>query len=239
MDGEKVYKFSAAGIEKRLYITRHPPAHARAYLCPGIAFEYIFAAESYQFHVFGNARLRGAPKVDDIGLVPNFVILYPALKMLRQRPQEIPPCGLDLLSVIERDVPDRGGVRKVFHINRISKSDIKPRADSAAYEVVDDAVEPLEIVDPLLGLATVPARLASRPFYPRLFKFIVGLFRIEDFSVEAFKAYAQRRPSYIFRPGIFYSTDFDKGIRSFQGDIQQECKCKEGCRKFMFIIHTR
>ena len=144
-----------------------------------------------EFCVLLGVGLFGLPERQVVALVPDFKLVYPPLEMPCERADIVFPRLQTFFPVIERDVPDAGGVGEIVHVKRIAVSDVKPGLNPPRAQVVYDGVEPREIVFALLRFSARPAGLAPGEFQPGLRDFVVDLFGVEDFSVEALEAYPE------------------------------------------------
>ena len=98
------------------------------------------------------------------------------------------PCRL-LRFVADRHTADRAeDFFCLFVVKVVAVAEADPGTESAAKKVVDDLVEPCEVVDALLTLRLLPARLESHPFDTELGDSVIRLLGVEDVAVEFFKA---------------------------------------------------
>jgi len=109
---------------------------------------------------------------------------------------DIPVPCLFLFFVPDRRIPHSTECfRRVPVVNSVSVAEAEPRHEPAPEEIVHHAVQPRKIIDSLLLFRACPAGLDANPFDAKRRYFVVGLFRIEDRTVQFFKTQPERRGS--------------------------------------------
>ena len=77
--------------------------------------------------------------------------------------------------------------RGVFIVDAVAIAQAEPRDEAAIDQIVDDVVQPCEIIDAFLLFRTGPSGLEADPFDAEGGDFVIGLRRIEDGAVKLFE----------------------------------------------------
>ena len=188
---------------------------------PLIAGQAGGAADDFCIGIAGPDR--GCSRLDEFSIFRSADSVLPAPSAVRLVPDFIPldfsavaggECGdiivprLFLLSGMDRGAADctenLGGAGV---IKPVSVTETDPRLQTAPEQIVDDAVDPLPVIDSLFSLRPCPAGLDADPFDTELCDLVIRLFRIEHPAVEFFKSESDRRLPDLIGGNSFHCSD--------------------------------